>query len=202
MTRTAVYHFYDADDAPLYVGMTEDINVRRRTHKAEKAWWPEVASEAVEWYDTREEAEVAEKDAIRAEMPRYNTRNAPGRKPKTIVVTSPFWEYVQQVAPNLSTHKIAKAMGGAVGPATVARWKTTTPSGDNVVAFARTFGRDPLEAMIAAGFVTRENVAEYRGGNADPTERSEDERLGELMDELRRRLNRLDHLEGRKPPTA
>ena len=76
-TPTAVYRFFDADGRLLYVGMTGNIQLRWRTHAADKPWWPEVARQATVWYETRAEAAVAESEAIRGEDPLYNISGTP-----------------------------------------------------------------------------------------------------------------------------
>jgi predicted GIY-YIG superfamily endonuclease len=75
--RTALYRFYDADDALLYVGITVDPEARWADHERLKPWWPDVARETVDWHETRTLALAAELAAIRAERPRYNVNGSP-----------------------------------------------------------------------------------------------------------------------------
>lgn len=75
--RAAVYRFYAADDALLYVGVTQRFGTRWSSHAKEKPWWPQVARQAVIWYDTRAEALAIETEAIRTENPVYNVLHAP-----------------------------------------------------------------------------------------------------------------------------
>jgi hypothetical protein len=75
--RTALYRFYDAAGALLYVGITHDIEERWGNHRTTKEWWPDVAHQTVEWYDTRPAALAAEVVAIRTEEPRYNVASSP-----------------------------------------------------------------------------------------------------------------------------
>lgn len=35
-----LYRIYDAADALLYIGRTNDLNVRFRRHAQQKPWWP------------------------------------------------------------------------------------------------------------------------------------------------------------------
>lgn len=74
--RTALYHVYDAEGALLYVGISANPDVRWGQHSLTKPWWPEVADRRVQWYATRGEAADAERKAIAAERPRWNTRHA------------------------------------------------------------------------------------------------------------------------------
>lgn len=73
---TALYRFFDADGALLYVGITADLEQRWSSHQR-KPWWPDVAEKTVEWYATRPVALAAELEAIRSEAPRYNVAGSP-----------------------------------------------------------------------------------------------------------------------------
>lgn len=75
-TRTALYRFYDAREALLYVGITDDPWRRWREHVREKPWYPQVKHQATTWYDTEREARRAETRAIRTERPRFNIAGA------------------------------------------------------------------------------------------------------------------------------
>lgn len=78
--RTAVYHIRGEGDVLIYIGITNGIPFRWNGHQAVQPWWGEVRSITVEWYDSRPEAEAAEKSAILAEQPKYNvTYLKPGR---------------------------------------------------------------------------------------------------------------------------
>lgn len=74
--RTALYRFFDADGALLYVGITADIEQRWSGHQS-KPWWPDVAEKTVQWHDDRPSALVAELEAIKTEAPRYNVAGSP-----------------------------------------------------------------------------------------------------------------------------
>lgn len=69
---TALYRLLDASGRLLYVGIGYRVSARYRSHAAEKDWWPLVASRTVEWFETREAAEVAEEAAINTEAPLFN----------------------------------------------------------------------------------------------------------------------------------
>jgi predicted GIY-YIG superfamily endonuclease len=76
--RTALYRFYAADGALLYIGITVNPKARDYQHAAKSPWWPESARKDICWYETWPAAELAERAAIRAERPRYNIAgNAP-----------------------------------------------------------------------------------------------------------------------------
>jgi predicted GIY-YIG superfamily endonuclease len=72
--RTALYRFFDANDQLLYIGITNDIPARFGAHSRDKAltWWPAAVRHTIEWLPTRDEAAIAEVDAIKAENPLYN----------------------------------------------------------------------------------------------------------------------------------
>lgn len=75
--RAAVYRFFTADDTLLYVGVTQRFGTRWSSHAKEKPWWPQVARQAVVWYDTRAEALRIETEAIKAEKPVHNVLHQP-----------------------------------------------------------------------------------------------------------------------------
>jgi predicted GIY-YIG superfamily endonuclease len=75
--RTALYRFFDADGALLYVGITADVGQRWAAHERDKPWWPDVVTKTIEWHATRPAALAAELAAIKAEAPRYNVAGSP-----------------------------------------------------------------------------------------------------------------------------
>jgi predicted GIY-YIG superfamily endonuclease len=75
--RTAVYRFYAADETLLYVGVTQRFGTRWSNHAKGKPWWPQVARQAVVWYDTRAEALAIETEAIKTENPVHNVLHIP-----------------------------------------------------------------------------------------------------------------------------
>ena len=87
--RTAVYRIRDAAGELLYIGMTNSVPIRWNQHMLYQPWWNELRSLTVEFLDTREEAEAAEKAAILGELPKYNrtyllhlrAKSGPGRRP-------------------------------------------------------------------------------------------------------------------------
>lgn len=71
--RVALYRFWGADGALLYVGISNRPDLRWAQHAADKPWWGQVAhKEVCAWYSSRRAAEQAESMAIRCELPRYN----------------------------------------------------------------------------------------------------------------------------------
>lgn len=72
---TALYRAWSSAGELLYIGISDSPWQRFTQHAGDKPWWPQVAHLDVEWYPAREIAEQAERDAIRAEFPRHNTRH-------------------------------------------------------------------------------------------------------------------------------
>lgn len=78
--RTALYRLYGATGSLLYVGISVNPEARLKAHRwgpDRQPWRLEIASQAVEWYDTRQQARAAEVAAIRAELPQHNRRHHP-----------------------------------------------------------------------------------------------------------------------------
>ena len=73
---TAVYRLYALDGRLLYVGMTNNPDVRFAYHALTKRWWSQVEEQAVEWHPDRGAARRAEAAAIKAERPVYNAMHA------------------------------------------------------------------------------------------------------------------------------
>ena len=70
--RTAVYKHYDAQWAPLYIGISDNFGRRWQQEAREKSWWPDVAHQTIDWYPDEPTARAVEREAIRAENPRHN----------------------------------------------------------------------------------------------------------------------------------
>jgi len=69
-----LYRHYDEADRLLYVGISHNFMLRMRQHKSGANWFRQIAKVTVEHFDTRTEAERAERDAILYELPIYNVR--------------------------------------------------------------------------------------------------------------------------------
>lgn len=72
MTPQALYRFFASDGALLYVGISLNPGARWKSHRSDKPWWTEVANVSVEHYPNRTAVMDAEREAIKAERPRYN----------------------------------------------------------------------------------------------------------------------------------
>lgn len=77
--RTSLYRLYDSNGQLLYIGISNNPEKRFNTHRWHKGkpWRHEIASFTAKWFDTREEAEVAEIKAIRSELPLHNRMHHP-----------------------------------------------------------------------------------------------------------------------------
>ena len=70
--ETALYRYFDAEGALLYVGVTGDPVKRDREHAATSPWRGSARRRTIEWYCSRTEALAAERTAIRRERPAHN----------------------------------------------------------------------------------------------------------------------------------
>lgn len=75
--HTALYRFFSADGALLYVGITKRLTTRFREHSNTSKWWPVAHSHSVEWYATRTLAGRSERAAISDEKPLHNVLHTP-----------------------------------------------------------------------------------------------------------------------------
>jgi transcriptional regulator with XRE-family HTH domain len=97
-----------------------------------------------------------------------------------------WWRYVVTVTGNVAQKDIANATG--IDQSSISRWQrgTSTPRAEAVVALARAYGRSPVEALVAAGYLssTEVGVVELTTLTGDLTGVSVDS----LLNELRRRV--------------
>jgi transcriptional regulator with XRE-family HTH domain len=97
-----------------------------------------------------------------------------------------WWRYVMTVTGNAAQKAIATATG--VDQSSISRWQrgTSTPSAEAVVAFARVYGRSPVEALVAADYLSSSElgVVELTTLTGDLTRVS----IDSLLSELRRRV--------------
>jgi transcriptional regulator with XRE-family HTH domain len=100
--------------------------------------------------------------------------------------SSPWWRYVVTVAGNAAQKDIAAATG--IDQSSISRWQraANTPRAEAVVTFARAYGRSPVEALVAAGYLSSDElgVVELTTLTGDLTGIS----IDSLLSELRRRV--------------
>jgi len=70
--KTALYRQYDKDGKLLYVGISLNYARRLKEHYKGSAWFLDVEKITLEWFDTRDDALKAERDAIKSESPECN----------------------------------------------------------------------------------------------------------------------------------
>lgn len=72
----ALYRFWDAQGALLYVGITADLPTRIKSHRDGKPWWSLVAKMTIEPYPDRPSVLAAEVTAIQTEHPLHNRQHS------------------------------------------------------------------------------------------------------------------------------
>lgn len=70
--ETALYRWWDEDDALLYVGISDHLGSRTHGHAMGSSWMEFAVRSAVERYPSRRAALDAEEAAIKAEQPLFN----------------------------------------------------------------------------------------------------------------------------------
>ena len=70
--ETVVYRIYDQEGGLLYVGMTNDFDMRMYQHRRDSRWFPLAHDYRLTTYPTRRLAARAEWQAIRTEEPMFN----------------------------------------------------------------------------------------------------------------------------------
>ncbi len=102
------------------------------------------------------------------------------------VAQATWWRYVVTVTGNATQKDIAAATG--IDQSSISRWQSgaNTPRAEAVVTFARTYRRSPVEALVAAGYLSSEDagVVEMTTLTGDLTRVS----IDSLLDEIRRRV--------------
>ncbi|MDV7194650.1 GIY-YIG nuclease family protein [Mycolicibacterium fortuitum] len=80
MKQNILYRAYDENCTLLYIGITANPGVRLRKHAEGKDWWGQVTSIQLQHFKTRDALEEAEREAIAAESPVFNTQHNPNRR--------------------------------------------------------------------------------------------------------------------------
>lgn len=76
LSPATVYTLRDADDQPLYVGVSNNAIGRVAAHQRQ-AWWPEVVRIDLLHFEERRDALDHERDLIYRLAPKYNRTHAP-----------------------------------------------------------------------------------------------------------------------------
>ncbi|MBV8180641.1 MAG: helix-turn-helix transcriptional regulator [Mycobacterium sp.] len=95
-----------------------------------------------------------------------------------------WWEYVQRISRGAPHKDIAAAAG--VDPSRITGWKNgDRPNAQNAVGFARAYDRNPVEALIASGYLDQSEVSGVVELSASPARLSADDLLGEIRRRIR-----------------
>lgn len=79
MTRpVALYRHFDRNGELLYIGITNDLQLRWLQHAETSPWAWLVADTTVVWFPDRARAAAAERQAIRRDRPLFNTARPAG----------------------------------------------------------------------------------------------------------------------------
>jgi transcriptional regulator with XRE-family HTH domain len=102
------------------------------------------------------------------------------------VTQAAWWRYVVTVTGHAAQKDIAAATG--IDQSSISRWQrgANTPRAEAVVAFARVYGRSPVEALVAAGYLSSNElgVVEMTTLTGDLSGAS----IDSLLSEIRRRV--------------
>jgi transcriptional regulator with XRE-family HTH domain len=102
------------------------------------------------------------------------------------VAQASWWRYVETVTGNAAQKDIAAATG--IDQSSISRWQrgTNSPRAEAVVALARAYGRSPVEALVAADYLSSDElgVVELTTLTGDLSGAS----IDSLLSELRRRV--------------
>ena len=102
------------------------------------------------------------------------------------VTQAAWWRYVVTVTGRAAQKDIAAATG--IDESSISRWQrgTNTPRAEAVVALARAYGRSPVEALVAAGYLSSSElgVVEMTTLTGDLSGAS----IDSLLSEIRRRV--------------
>lgn len=116
------------------------------------------------------------------------------------IAQAKWWQYVVTVTGNAAQKDIAAAAG--IDQSSISRWQrgSITPRAEAVVALARAYGRSPVEALVAAGYLNSNElgVVELTTLTGDLSGAS----IDSLLSELRRRLLAATSGEGQAWPAG
>ena len=100
-------------------------------------------------------------------------------------VTESFWDYLMRITDGATGVTISRA--AEVDAGNVSRWKTgkTRPSAETVVKIARTWHRPPVEALVASGHLSADEVG---GDVVEVAMSAGDLAVDDLIEEMRRRI--------------
>ena len=105
-------------------------------------------------------------------------------------MTETWPEYLRRITGGQTQAQIAERIG--IGRLSVCNWLhgKTRPKAETVITVARVYGRSPIEALLAASYLTTEEV----GAPVELRTSPRDFPAAELAAEVRRRLDELERL--------
>lgn len=74
--KSCLYRHFDAAGQLLYAGISLCAVGRLAQHRIASDWYAQIARVEVQWFASREEARVAEREAVRVEKPKHNVKLA------------------------------------------------------------------------------------------------------------------------------
>lgn len=112
-------------------------------------------------------------------------------------------EWLRTNTRGISPKEIAAAAG--IDRSGVSRWLdgSVTPKVENIVSFARNIGKPPVEALVAAGYLTRADAAAVIEVSEPLSARPDEELLAEVAARmaLRPAVPKIDHISDRLAAT-
>ena len=84
--KVSLYRYFCEADTLLYVGIAKQPISRMGQHEGDKSWFAQVRFIEIEWFNSRDDALLAEGEAIKKERPKWNA-SAVG-KPRTLRKTA------------------------------------------------------------------------------------------------------------------
>ena len=110
-----------------------------------------------------------------------------------------WWTYFKTVAGTEDGATIAKA--AEVTASQVSRWKSgkNRPDADKVVTFARNHSKSPIEALIACGFIRKDEVSGVVEIRTAATALSNQELIDEITDRLNRAAQQQEREQEQSP---
>ena len=106
---TELYRHFDSNGVLLYVGISASAIKRFKDHKNGSHWSSRVASITIERYETRQEAEQAETNAIVLEKPLHN-KSKRGIKPEKLKTVN-FSKHLTPALGKSSLEKTFESLG-------------------------------------------------------------------------------------------
>ena len=110
--KQQMYRFWGTDGELLYIGISLSTVARMTQHRADKPWWPNIATITIETHEcTRYQMLAIERTAIVLEQPKHNVTHGRRRYPES----HPF---AQVLLPQASDRRIPVRVGDVVALAT------------------------------------------------------------------------------------